>query len=96
MKGDAMQIKDLQIILTQPTDNDPIFELAPGEYWAWVYNNDPSSLFETRVLVLEDPTPDDDEHAGYLPSVFLWQDGQFRDITLSLATVYAVRKISRE
>ena len=90
-----MQIKDLQIIRSQPTDNDPIFELAPGEYWAWVYNNDPTSLFETRVLVLEDSTPDDDDRQ-YFPNVFLWQDGQYIDITDSLATVYAVRKISRE
>lgn len=89
-----MQIKDFQVIRSRLGENDLLFELAPGEYRAWAYDDKPSALFETKVLVLADPTPDDDTR--YCPIVFIWNDGEFRDITdrIYVPTVYAVQKIS--
>ncbi len=76
-------------------DNESLYDLAPGEYRAWAYHDDPDSLSETKVLVIEDPYQDDDG-TQFGPDVFIQEKGFFINISsiADLPTVYAVQKIS--
>ena len=81
-------------------DRDSLFDLAPGEYraWACTYDEDPEYLYETRILVFEDPNLDVDTGKQFFPNVYVREDdGKFRDLSQhpgSARMIYAVQKIS--